>query len=77
MVFFERFKVLTRALRAVSRPSLIGLTGSYFSNPLLEGTPARTQVDKTISFEWQQVSVQHTRLCGTYPSYITVAFEYF
>jgi hypothetical protein len=76
VVFVERFKVLTRVLLAVLRPSLIGLTGSYFSNPLLEGIPARTQVDKAIAFEWQQVIVQHARLSGTYFSYITVAFEY-
>jgi hypothetical protein len=50
----------------VSRPSLIGLTGSYFSNPLLQGIPARTQVDKTIAFEWQQVTVQHARMNDTF-----------
>jgi hypothetical protein len=41
---------------SVTRPTLLGLTGSYFSNPLLEGRAARTQIDMAIAFVWQQVS---------------------
>lgn len=40
---------------AVSRPSLIGLTGSYFSNSMFQGQLERTQIDQAVAFEWKQV----------------------
>jgi hypothetical protein len=34
---------------------LLGLSGRYFANALLQGKPARTQVDNAVDFEWKQV----------------------
>jgi hypothetical protein len=42
----------------VYRPSLSGLTGSYFPNSDLYGEPALTQIDHTTVFEWNQVLLQ-------------------
>jgi hypothetical protein len=50
----EQYRVIKSF--TVSRLALMGLTGSYFSNPMLQGAPARTQTDSVVDFEWIQVT---------------------
>ena len=61
MTFQVRYYALLEQYRviksfAVSRLALLGLTGSYFSNPMLQGAPARIQTDSAVDFEWTQVT---------------------
>ena len=56
-------RALERASRAAVEPledrlllSTSGLTGSYFANANLSGTPVGTRNDKTIDFKWSSGS---------------------
>jgi hypothetical protein len=70
---FKRFTRLKSF--AVSRLARLGLTGSYFSNPMLHGAPARIQIDSAVDFEWTQVICCDVDISKRCFSHDVVAFQ--